>query len=164
MKNIVLCFDRARHHPGPREASNAETLLRLLDESDEQITWYHPGTPAPASDRGNLGRLRWREVAARDARATIAEAYEFLVDWWEPGDKIFMFGVGRGASCAYALTRLLDTVGVLPDLMDYVLAAYAVPRTRRSPQDWQRVTRLASDWPGPRNRRSRTVFGALGHG
>ncbi|MDT5160861.1 MAG: hypothetical protein QOC90_1171 [Mycobacterium sp.] len=150
MKNIVLCFDRARHHPGPREASNAETLLRLLDESDDQITWYHPGTPAPASDRGNLGRLRWREAAARDARATIAEAYEFLVDWWEPGDKIFMFGVGRGASCAYALTRLLGTVGVLPDLMDYVLAAYAVPRTRRSPQDWQRVTRLAAGLAGHR--------------
>ena len=76
-----------------------------------------------------------------------------------------MFGVGRGASCAYALTRLLGTVGVLPDLMDYVLAAYAVPRTRRSPQDWQRVTRLAARLAGaPRNRRSRTVFGALGHG
>jgi uncharacterized protein (DUF2235 family) len=150
VKNIVLCFDRARDHPGPRAASNAEALLRLLAESDEQITWYHPGTPDPASDRGRLDRLRWREVAARTARATIAEAYEFLVDWWEPGDRIFMFGVGRGASCAHALTRLLGTVGVLPDLMDYVLSTYAVPRTRRSPQDWQRVTRLAARLAGNR--------------
>ena len=150
MKNIVLCFDRARHHPGSREASNAETLLRLLEESDEQITWYHPGTPAQASGRDRLGRLRWREAAAKDARATIAEAYEFLVDSWEPGDRIFMFGVGRGASCAHALTRLLGTVGVLPELMDYVLASYAVPRTRRSPEDWQRVTRLAAELAGHR--------------
>ena len=150
MKNIVLCFDRARDHPGPREASNAEALLRLLEESDEQITWYHPGTPAPASERGRLGRLRWREAAAHDARATIAEAYEFLVDRWEPGDRIYMFGVGRGASCAHELTRLLGTVGVLPDLMDYVLATYALPRTRRSPQDWQRVTRLAARLAGHR--------------
>jgi uncharacterized protein (DUF2235 family) len=150
VKNIVLCFDRARDHPGPREASNAEALLRLLEESDEQITWYHPGTPAPASERGRLGRLRWREAAAQDARATIAEAYEFLVDRWEPGDRIYMFGVGLGASCAHALTRLLGTVGVLPDLMDYVLATYALPRTRRSPQDWQRVTRLAARLAGHR--------------
>jgi uncharacterized protein (DUF2235 family) len=150
MRNIVLCFDRARHHPGPREASNAEALLRLLEESDEQITWYHPGTPAQASGRDRLGRLRWREAAAKDARATIAEAYEFLVDSWEPGDRIFMFGVGRGASCAHALTRLLGTVGVLPELMDYVLASYAVPRTRRSPEDWQRVTRLAAELAGHR--------------
>src|SRR5882724_2803531 len=150
VKNIVLCFDRARHHPGPREASNAEALLRLFEESDEQITWYHPGTPAPTSERGRLDRLRWREAAARDARATIAEAYEFLVDWWEPGDRIFIFGVGRGASCAHALTRLLGTVGVLPDLMDYVLATYAMPRTRRTPQDWQRVTLLTARLAGRR--------------
>ena len=165
MKNIVLCFDRARGHPGPRDATNAEALLRLLDESDEQITWYHPGTPVPASDRSRLAGLRWREAAADDARATIAEAYEFLVDWWDPGDRIFVFGVGRGAYCAHALTRLLGTVGVLPDLMDYVLATYAVPRTRRSPQDWQRVTHAGrTTGRAPRNRRSRTVFGAVGHG
>src|SRR4029077_19133920 len=110
VKNIVLCFDRARDHPGPRDATNAEALLRLLDESDEQITWYHPGTRVPAS--GRLATLRWREAVVDDARATIAEAYKFLVDCWEPGGRIFMFGVGRGASCAHALTRLLGTVGV----------------------------------------------------
>jgi uncharacterized protein (DUF2235 family) len=148
VKNIVLCFDRARDHPGPRHATNAESLLRLLDESDEQITWYHPGTRVPAADESKLARLRWREAAARDARTTIAEAYEFLVDSWEPGDRIHMFGAGRGAYCAHALTRLLGTVGVLPDLMDYVLAAYAVPRTRRSPQDWRRVTLLAERLAG----------------
>ena len=32
--------------------------------------------------------------------------------------------------------------------MDYVLAAYAVPGTRRSPQDWRRVTRLAERLAG----------------
>src|SRR5258705_5839466 len=150
VKNIVLCFDRARHHPGPREASNAEALLRLLDESEEQVTWYHPGTRVPTSGRSRLARLRWHEAAADDARATIAEAYEFLVDWWDPGDRIFIFWVGRGASCAHALTRLLGTVAVLPDLMDYVLATYALPRTRRSPQDWQRVTLMAARLAGLR--------------
>ena len=150
MKNIVLCFDRARDHPGPCDATNAEALLRLLDDSDEQITWYHPGTRVAPSDGHKLARLRWREAAAEDARATIAEAYEFLVDWWKPGDRIYMFGVGRGAYCAHALTRLLGTVGVLPDLMDYVLAAYAVPRTRRTPQDWRRLELLAARLAGHR--------------
>ena len=148
MKNIVLCFDRARDHPGPRDATNAEALLRLLDESDEQITWYHPGTRMPASGAGMSARLRWRSAAVQDARATIAQAYEFLVDWWEPGDRIYIFGVGRGAYCAHALTRLLGTVGVLPDLMDYVLAAYALPRTHRSPQDWRRVALVAARLAG----------------
>jgi uncharacterized protein (DUF2235 family) len=149
VKNIVLCFDRARGHPGLRDATNAEALLRLLDDSEEQISWYHSG--APAADRGGrFAALRWREVAREDARAAIAGAYEFLIDRWEPGDRIFMFGVGRGAYCAQALTRLLGTVGLLPDLMDYILAAYALPRTPRTPQDWQRVTRLAARLSGRR--------------
>ena len=150
MKNVVLCFDRARDHPGPRDATNAEALLRLLDESDDQITWYHPGTAVPAGDRGKLARLRWREAAAHEARTAIAEAYEFLVESWAPGDRIYLFGVGRGAGCAHALARLLGTVGVLPELTDYVLAAYAVPRTRRSPQDWRRVTLLTARLAGQR--------------
>ena len=150
MKNIVLCFDHAHHHPGPRDATNAESLLCLLDESDDQLTWYHPGTQAPAARGGTSRKLRWRKTAADDARATIAQAYEFLVDNWDRGDRIYMFGVGRGAYCAHALTRLLGTVGVLPDLMDYVLAAYAMPRTRRTPQDWRRVTVLAARLAGHR--------------
>jgi uncharacterized protein (DUF2235 family) len=149
VKNVVLCFDRARDHLGLRDATNAEAMLRLLDETDDQIIWYHSG--APVTDRGGrFAALRWREAAIDDARAAIAEAYEFLVDWWEPGDRIFMFGVGRGAYCAQALTRLLGIVGVLPDLTDYVLAAYALPRTRRTPQDWRRVTRLAARLSGRR--------------
>jgi uncharacterized protein (DUF2235 family) len=149
VKNIVLCFDRAREHLGLRGATNAEALLRLLDESDEQIIWYHSG--APVADRGgSFASLRWRGVARDHARAAIAEAYEFLVDRWEPGDRIFMFGVGRGAYCAQDLTRLLGTVGLLPDLMDHVLAAYALPRTHRTPQDWRRVMWLAARLSGRR--------------
>ncbi|WP_101948108.1 DUF2235 domain-containing protein [Mycobacterium sp. 3519A] len=148
MKNIVLCFDRVRDHPGPRDATNAAALLRLLDESDAQLTWYHPGTPVPV--HSNVDRLRWRRSAAEEARATIAEAYEFLVDNWDSGDRIYLFGVGRGAYCAHALTRLLGTVGLLPDLMDYVLATYAVPRTHRDPQDWTRLTTLTARLTGRR--------------
>jgi uncharacterized protein (DUF2235 family) len=150
VKNIVLCFDRARDHPGPRDATNAEALLRVLEESAEQITWYHPGTRMPASGAGMPARPRWRSAAGQDARATLAQAYEFLVDWWEPGDRIFIFGVGRGAYCAHAMTRLLGTVGVLPDLMDYVLGAYALPRTHRSSQDWRRVALVAARLAGKR--------------
>jgi uncharacterized protein (DUF2235 family) len=149
LKNLVLCFDRAGHHPGMRDATNAERLFRLLDQGAGQITWYDPGMRA--ADHSSLRRaLRWREAAADDAQAAIAEAYEFLIHWWEPGDRIFMFGVGRGGHCAQALSRLLGTVGLLPDLKDYVLATYAVPRTHRSQEDWQRVTRLAAEISGQR--------------
>ena len=142
MKQLVLCFDRARRYRGP-EATNTARLFHMLDMADGQFDWYHPGVRM-ADHCGKRSMLRWRESAADDARAAIAEAYEFLVDQWEPGDRIFLFGGGRGGYCAQTLTRLLATVGVLPDLRDYVLAAYAMPRTDRTRQDWDRVTQVAS--------------------
>ena len=142
MKKLVLCFDRTRRYPRP-ETTNAARLFHMLDTADGQFDWYHPGVRMP-DRRGRWSMLRWRESAADDARAAIAEAYEFLVDRWEPGDRIFIFGGGRGGYCAQTLTRLLATVGVLPDLKDYVLAAYSMPRTNRTRQDWDRVTHVAS--------------------
>ncbi|MGV0715818.1 DUF2235 domain-containing protein [Mycolicibacterium sp. XJ662] len=136
VKKLVLCFDRSNGHPAPRGATNLQRLLGLLVEGNEQLGWHHAEPSAPH-------RLH-RRAAADDARTAIAEAYRFLVDHWEPEDRIYLFGSGRGAYCAQTLTRLLGTVGVLPDLLDYVLDAYAAPRTERTPQDWQRVTRVAA--------------------
>ena len=139
--NIVLCFDRTQDHPELRDATNAEALFHLLADTDGQLTWYHPGTPATPQSRGGPGAaLHWRETFFEDARATVVEAYEFIAESWQPGDRIFMFGIGRGAYCARAVTRLLGTVGVLPDPTDdlraYFLDTYAcLLYTSPSPRD-----------------------------
>ena len=146
MKNIALCFDHA---------DNA-TLAGMLPSGDGQVVWSSAdGTVA----RGNRFAFRRRRSAPLDAaRASVTDAYEFLVDRWEPGDRLYLFGAGRGAFCARALTRVLGTVGVLrgpdiagwtaADFRQYVLDTYAMPRTRRSPSDWQRVARLAAQLCG----------------
>jgi uncharacterized protein (DUF2235 family) len=139
VKNIVMCFDRTHGRSWPRDATNAAALLSLLDDTcpDRQITWRDPDEP----------RFGLREAAVEGARASIVDAYLFLVDSWEPDDTIFLFGVGRGAYCAQALARLLGTVGVLPagsdNVLEYALSAYALPRARRTKQDWRRVAGLA---------------------
>ncbi|OBB35894.1 DUF2235 domain-containing protein [Mycobacterium sp. 852002-51961_SCH5331710] len=139
MKKLVLSFDRNRGHSKPKIATNALRLFQSLDDGPDQVAWYHPG---PSTDHGSP--LHPFKDAAEDARGAIAEAYRFLVDRWEPGDSIYLFGVGRGGSCAQSLTRLLATVGILPELADFVLDAYALPRTGRTEQDWTRVTQIAA--------------------
>jgi hypothetical protein len=134
-----MCFDRTRRNREPESATNASRLFHLLDNGAEQLAWYHSG-----DGPGGTKMLRRCKASAGDARAAIAEAYQFLMDRWEPGDRIYLFGIGRGGYCAQALTRMLSTVGLLPELMDYVLGAYALPRTRRTRQDWMRVTQVAS--------------------
>jgi hypothetical protein len=77
----------------------------------------------------------------------------------EPGDRLLMFGGCRGAYCAAAPASLLGTVGVQSgrsdNLMDHVLATYSLPRTSRTPQEWRRVTWLASTLCGQRDIRQR---------
>jgi uncharacterized protein (DUF2235 family) len=148
VKNIVLCFDDARAHTGSPSATNAEAVLDLLDEADDQLTWYHAGCRAVGPRR--LSGVRRRQVQ-EGAQHAITEAYEFLLESWCPDDRIYLFGAGRGAYCAQALARLLGTVGLSNQLTDYLLAAYALPRTHRSPQDWKRVRRLAARLAGHRH-------------
>ncbi|MFN3002935.1 phospholipase effector Tle1 domain-containing protein [Mycolicibacterium wolinskyi] len=148
MKNIVLCFDHADEHPGSRDATNTQALFGLLDSSD-QINWYHPGAGATARTRRSLPR---RGNAVTEARSAIVEAYDFLRDSWEPGDHLFLFGGGYGGHRACELAALLGTVGLLPnrsdELLDYALATYVLPRTTRTAQDWQRVSKLTAQLLG----------------
>ncbi|GAS97210.1 uncharacterized protein RMCC_4176 [Mycolicibacterium canariasense] len=123
MTNIVLCFDEGR-------PSLVTTLSALLD--DTQSIWCHD---VP----------RRRRAASDEARIAITEGYRHLVRAWQPGDEIFVFGAGRGAACAQALSRLLGTIGVLDgELIDYMLATYAVPRTPRSGDDWRSIAAVAA--------------------
>jgi uncharacterized protein (DUF2235 family) len=132
MKNVVLCFDQVREPSDARSASNATALFGLLDQSPDQVCWYR----AEAVTRHRAG-------ARVDERAALDGAYAFLRRHWQPGDRIFVFGAGRGGYCAEALVRLLNTVGVLPrdldDLVDFCVGAYSSPRTVRSGAQWQAV-------------------------
>ncbi|MGE2715260.1 phospholipase effector Tle1 domain-containing protein [Mycolicibacterium litorale] len=153
MKNIVMCFDRTQDHPGRRASTNAGALFGLVESSPRQLTWYDPGAAAQPLARG-VNALRWRQIAAESARTSIVDAYRFLVDVWTPGDAVYLFGVGRGASCARELARLLGTIGVWHDrrdqLLDYLLDAYVLPRADRTAADWVRVSRLAASLTGRR--------------
>jgi uncharacterized protein (DUF2235 family) len=134
VKNVVLCFDG----DGVGSASNS---FGLLEQSDDQVTWYHR----------DVATRRQRDAFAC-ARAAIGEAYEFVSRTWEPGDRILVFGAGRGGYYAHALTRLLGTIGVLAatwsDLVEFALSAYGLPRTPRTQCDWWRVRQLIEELNG----------------
>lgn len=148
MKNIVVCFDRSHEQPG---STNAAALYGLAESSPRQLTWYDAGRGAPP--RG-MNALKWRQTAADAARTSVEAAYRFLVDNWFPGDELYLFGVGRGASCAREVARLLGTIGVWHDagdpLLDYLLDTFVLPRTVRDAADWERVRRLAAGLMGRR--------------
>lgn len=132
MSDIVLCFDQVGRPFDGRGGTHATRLFGSVEHSAVQSVWYHGGV--------GTGRRDDRRAQVRDA---VAGAYAFVREHWSRGDRLLVFGVGRAASRARALTRLLDTVGVLPDdldqLRDYAIDAHALPRTPRTPQDWRRL-------------------------
>jgi uncharacterized protein (DUF2235 family) len=149
MKNLVLCFDSTTSRPGPRDATNAEALFRRLDDADQrQLTWYDAGESALTSPRlFNPMARRWRGTVAAAARESVVDAYFFLAENWEPGDRIFLLGAGRGAYCARALARMLGAVGILDErsdsVVEYAIAAYALPSISRTSDEWTQVNHLA---------------------
>ncbi len=139
MKNVVLCFDQLGPDADSEGGTNATRVFESLEQSDDQVAWYR---------RSSLARVR-RATARVDACEAIDDAYDFLRETWEPGDRIFVFGVGPGGYCAQALTHLIGTAGVLPrcwsDLVDHVVMAYAIPRTRRTHREWQVVREVIAE-------------------
>jgi uncharacterized protein (DUF2235 family) len=71
-------------------------------DGSEQLPYYHPGVT------GLLGLLYGRHLS-RNIRC----AYEWLIDHYNPGDEIFIFGFSRGAYTARSLTGYIAKCGLL---------------------------------------------------
>ena len=150
MRNVIVCFDSTMPRTGAHDATNAEVLFRLLDASDDadQVTWYDAGEAALNSPQlFNPAARRWRQNTVAAARRAIVDAYHFIAENWQPQDRIFLLGAGRGAYCARSLARMLGVVGLMTDaddhFVEYALGAYALPTHSRTREDWQQVHRLA---------------------
>jgi uncharacterized protein (DUF2235 family) len=116
-KNVVICCDGTGNMFGAQN-SNVVKLYKTLIRDSSQIAYYHPGV----GTMGARGALTWfgkwwtRLVGLAFGYGTsdnIADAYQFLMGNFEPGDRIFVFGFSRGAYTARALCGLLHVVGLL---------------------------------------------------
>jgi len=81
--------------------------------------YYQPGigtyvTTASLSTKGKIERLKnWYRKTKDTAIGTsfdhhVVGGYKFLMQYYSPGDDIFMFGFSRGAYTARFLAEMLD--------------------------------------------------------
>ena len=130
MKNIVMCCDGTRAQYG-READNTNVVRlyeRLIPDGTRQISYYDPGVGTYSPLRGAARRILDRvamAVSGSGVWANIREAYRYLMDHYEPGDRVFLFGYSRGAYTVRALAGLLHRCGLLTrgssNLMPYAM-------------------------------------------
>jgi uncharacterized protein (DUF2235 family) len=80
-------------------------------------------------------------------KTNLAKAYTFLMNNYEPGDKVYVFGFSRGAFTARGLTGITYRAGLLrrgtDNLVPYLVSNYT-RGDRWSEKDWRRIDRYAS--------------------
>lgn len=157
-RNIVVCLDGTGNEVKAVGASNVLKIVELLDLADpaKQIVYYDPGVGTFAAPSASSGPAKlWSRLGGlalgHGMRQNLAEAYTFLMQAWQPGDKVYVFGFSRGAYTARALCGMLYRVGLLrPDsanLVPYAVRVYARRPGKDSdltrPEGWNRMDRFA---------------------
>jgi uncharacterized protein (DUF2235 family) len=132
VKRLVVCCDGTWNRPdqiseGVAAPTNvAKISLALSDDDDAgnaQLLYYEAGVGTRRGERflgGAFGVGLSRNVQ---------ECYRFLVDNYEPGDKLYFFGFSRGAYTARSTVGLVRNAGILrPEHRDRIQQAYALYR------------------------------------
>lgn len=148
-KKIIICCDGTNNKPSAGEATNIYDLVGLLNGTQNQIVFYDPGVgaePAPGfkTKTAKLFSKGLGLAIGYGLNQNIKDAYEFLMDNYVPGDKIYIFGFSRGAYTARALVGMLHLVGLLKpgsrNLLDYAIANY----TNQGKIDWENTKSFQS--------------------
>lgn len=126
-KNIVVFSDGTGQDGGVRPEQHWSNIYKMYRtcriapetaiDPTEQVVFYDPGLGTETSGTGwtNIGRKVRKLLANVDGSGitiNIADCYEFIINHYEPGDRIFLFGFSRGAYTARSIANLLMLCGV----------------------------------------------------
>jgi uncharacterized protein (DUF2235 family) len=140
-KKIVVCCDGTGNgFDHVEEESNVAKLYSSLTVDSGQRCYYHPGVGTMGSpcSRGRIDR-EWSRIKGlafgAGLLANVGDAYRYLMDTYDDGDEIYLFGFSRGAFTVRALASLIHVYGLLcagnQGAIPYILRMYS-KRSRRA--------------------------------
>lgn len=152
-RSIVLCLDGTGNQLKAKGNTNVVRLYRMLDLADpqRQVAFYDPGVGTFAAKgawtRPGKGLSKLLGLAfGYGIKENLAEAYEYLMGHYRPGDRIFVFGFSRGAYTARALCGMSYRAGLMrpgaENLVPYLVASYT-KGDDWSGDDWSTIDRFA---------------------
>ncbi len=156
-KNIVICCDGTKNEFG-QQNSNVVKLYKTLVCSESQIAYYHPGvgTMGARNALSPIGQWWTRTIGLAFGYGlsdNVADAYQFLMKTFRPGDHVYVFGFSRGAYTARALCGLLHLVGLLTEGNEGLIP-YAIRMAKRKEIDFK----VAADFKKTFSRECKTYF------
>jgi uncharacterized protein (DUF2235 family) len=127
---LVICCDGTAN----QFATDRTNVLKLAFAAEKrdgrQLVYYHPGVGTMAPPGLFTGFGKWIARLAGMAfgyglKADIRDIYTFIINHYEPGDRLYIFGFSRGAYTARAVTALIHGYGLLGPGND-ALVPYAI--------------------------------------
>ena len=117
-KNIVLCCDGTGNAIATDHSNVLKLYLVLLHNQSDQRTFYRPGVgsmePPGALTPIGARLARWMGKAfGAYIENDVRDTYVFLMQTFDPGDRVFLFGFSRGAYTVRAVAALLRMYGLL---------------------------------------------------
>ncbi|MBC8551904.1 MAG: DUF2235 domain-containing protein [Candidatus Brocadiales bacterium] len=117
-KNIVICCDGTGNEYG-KYNTNVVKLFGMIEKGPKkQIAFYDPGVgtsgaPGAWSKAAKVYTKIIGLAFSYGITKNIEDAYEYLMDKYEKGDTIYLFGFSRGAYTVRALAGMLHKCGLL---------------------------------------------------
>ena len=163
-RNLVVCLDGTGNEVDAKDSTNVFKFVEILDlsEAAQQLVYYDPGVgtfAAPAAWtplEQKFSRLEGLALG-HGLRQNLGEAYTWLMQTWQPGDVVYIFGFSRGAYTARALCGMLYRIGLLrpgsENLVPYAVKLYARKPGRdgnlKNAKGWDRMDRFAAGLSRP---------------
>src|SRR6266853_1628487 len=118
-KNIVICCDGTANEFAENNTNVWKMYSTLIDKPGLQVTYYHPGlgTMEPAGALTTITRKTTKLLGMAVGYGLadgIRDAYIFLMNNYEPEDRVFFFGFSRGAYTVRAVASPLKLYGLIP--------------------------------------------------
>jgi uncharacterized protein (DUF2235 family) len=106
---------------GSHDTNVLKLIGQLAPEDADHLLYYDPGVGSPDQlppvNLVNDLHRKWQRIAGlangRGIYENIAETYLFLVDHYQPGDQIYIFGFSRGAFTARAVAGMINLFGIV---------------------------------------------------
>lgn len=140
-RNLVICCDGTNNEFGNENTNVVRIAQAIRIDPASQCLFYDPGVgtlsePGYVTAFGKwLSKVRGLGFGAGLTR-NIEEAYAFLMDNWEPGDRVYLFGFSRGAYTVRVLAGLLHQLGLLSKgqmgLLPYIMRLFKGIRSEKS--------------------------------
>ena len=117
-KNIVLCCDGTANEFARHRTNVIKLYATLVHDTEAQVACYHPGIgtmePFGALSPFTRGFTRILGMAVGyGLENDIRDLYAFLMQTYQAGDSVYLFGFSRGAFTVRAVASLLRMYGMI---------------------------------------------------